>query len=136
MYIVPIVQKEIHNSAKKVLIKCALFLDKNGTSCMTMDDSISADSFCKANDLVMKGSPFERDGILFVNIDTEKTDMNSFYTWSEVLPNTLPMREVWRPFIWNNEPTDTWGVNSQLFSVECGEKYNIGQILTAYFKTN
>ena len=134
MYIVPIVQREINKSSKKNLVKCVLLLDKNGTRCISIEDSVSAESFCEANDLHMIGSPVKHGDIIFVNVDTEMTDMESFYIWSEILPNTIPMKEAWRHFVWNDDTDDKWGINLPLYSIECTNTHSIGQLFDAYFK--
>jgi hypothetical protein len=134
MYIVPIVQSEINISSNKNLIKCILLLDRNGTSLISLDKNQTADSFCKQNDICMIDTALECGDIVFVNVDKDRTDMDSFYKWSEILPNTLPMKEVWRHFVWNKDVDDKWGTNIHLHSIDCGNKYTIGKVLDAYFK--
>jgi hypothetical protein len=134
MYIVPIVQSEINKSSNKNLIKCALLLDRNGTSLISLDKTQTVDSFCKQNDIYISDTLKEYEDIVFVDVDTERTDMDSFYKWSEVLPNTLPMKEVWRHVVWNKDLDDKWGTNIHLHSIDCANKYTIGKILDAYFK--
>lgn len=139
MYVlVPIIHKEIDKNEKYNLIKCALFLEKNGSNCMTLNNSgnpiESAKEFLKLNELVTNGEPFVLDKIVYATIDPVKTDLSSFYTWSEVLPSSQPTKEVWRHFVWNMNDPDTWGTNAYLDSINLGE-LNVGQILTGYFKT-
>jgi hypothetical protein len=139
MYVlIPIIHKEIDKNEKYNLIKCALFLEKNGSTCMTLNNSKdpigSAKEFLKANELVAIGEPFLLDNVVYATIDPIKTDLSSFYTWSEVLPSSQPTKEVWRHFVWNMNIPDTWGTNAYLDSINLGE-LNVGQILTGYFKT-
>jgi len=115
-----------------------MFLDKNGTSCITLDNTIgpidAANAFCLKNDIVIDGAPVIMDDLIFVNIDPVKTDLSSFYTWSEILPSDKPLKEVWRHFIWNNSTVDAWGTNVYLDSVDCSP-YSAGYLLGGYFKT-
>jgi hypothetical protein len=139
MYVlVPIIHKEIDKNEKYNLIKCALFLERNGSNCMTLNNSDnlieSAKEFLKLNELVTIGEPFISGKIIYATIDPVKTDLSSFYTWSEVLPSSQPTKEVWRHFVWNMNDPDTWGTNAYLDSINLGE-LNVGQILTGYFKT-
>jgi hypothetical protein len=105
---------------------------------MTLNNSSnpieSAKEFLKANELVIDGEPFLVGKIVYASIDPVKTDLSSFYTWSEVLPSSQPTKEVWRHFVWNMNDPDTWGTNAYLDSINLGE-LNVGQILTGYFKT-
>ena len=138
MYIVPIVHTEINANTKYNLIKCALFLDKNGTSCISLGDVSNpnevANDFLKENGFISKNPLMTIDDIIFVEIDSVKTDLNSFYKWSEILVAEKPMKEVWRHFIWNTHMPDTWGTNVYLDSIE-SSPYSIGHILRGYFKT-
>jgi hypothetical protein len=139
MYVlVPIIHKEINKNEKYNLIKCALFLEKNGSTCMTLNNLSnpieSAKEFLTSNELHILDEPFLLDKVVYATIDTVKTDLSTFYTWSEVLPSTQPAKEVWRHFVWNMNDPDTWGTNMYLDSINLGN-LNVGQILTGYFKT-
>jgi hypothetical protein len=131
MYIVPIVYKEIETNSKYSLIKCALLLDRNGTSCISNNTNL--EEFCKTNELVIIGEPITINDIVFVRINPEKTDLSTFYTWSEVAPASQPMKELWRYFIWNNDVDDVWGTNTYLDSIDCNP-YSVGHLLKNYFR--
>ena len=138
MYIVPIVHTEINTNTKYNLINCGLFLDKNGTSCISLGNCSNpietANEFLSINGFFPKSPPTLLDTIVLVEIDPVKTDLNSFYKWSEVLPTTQPVKEVWRYFVWNNHTPDTWGTNMYLDSIDISP-YSVGHILKGYFKT-
>ena len=130
--------KNIDKNTKYDLVKCALFLEKNGTACLSLNDSKdpikSAKEFLENNEIYTLGEPVLSDKIIYVSVDHVKTDLSSFYNWSEIIPSSQPMKEVWRQFIWNMNDPDSWGTNVYLDSVEIGP-LNIGQILRGYFKT-
>jgi hypothetical protein len=130
MYIVPIVHKEIETNSKYSLVKCALLLDRNGNACISNTSNV--ETFCSANELVMEGKPLIINNLTFVRINPEKTDLSTFYSWSEVAPASQPMKEVWRYFIWNNLVDDVWGTNVYLDSIDCNP-YSIGHLLKSYF---
>lgn len=130
VYVVPIVCQNIASKNNVFLVKCSLLLDRNGTSCINTN---APEEFAETNDLVLL-SQNTVDEIVFLEVDASKTDLQNFYTWSEVLPNTVPMKEVWRTFIWNTADVDNWGTNMNLNTIDCSP-FSIGHVLNAYFKT-
>lgn len=119
-------------------MKCAMFLDKNGGACISLDKSSNpiqaVNEFLNANEIYSKSSPVLVDDVIYVEIDDVKTDLNSFYKWSEVLPTCQPVKEVWRYFVWNAHESDNWGTNMYLDSINLGP-YSAGHLLKGYFKT-
>ena len=136
-YIIPIIHKEIETNEKYSLVKCALFLERNGTSCISLNDSNdpigSAKEFLKMNELFLLDEPILLDKIIYAKIDPIKTDLSSFYNWSEILPSCSPSKEVWRYFIWNVNNPDTWGTNVQLENIDV-YPFNMAHILKGYFR--
>jgi hypothetical protein len=130
MYIVPIIHAEIQTDEKYSLIKCAMLLDRNGSSCLLNNSSVK--EFCMSNELIIEGEPLVINNLTFVRINPVQTNLETFYTWSEVTPASQPMKEVWRYFIWNNEVNDIWGTNTYLDSIDCSP-YSIGYLLKSYF---
>lgn len=130
--------KEIDKNTKYNLVKCALFLEKNGTACLALNDSKdpieSAKEFLQNNEIYTLGEPVLSENFIYVSVDPVKTDLSSFYNWSEIIPSSQPMKEVWRQFIWNMNDPDSWGTNVYLDSIDLGP-LNVGQILRGYFKT-
>lgn len=130
--------KIIDKNTKYNLVKCALFLEKNGMGCLSLNDSKdpikSAKEFLQNNEIYSIGEPILSENFIYVSVDPIKTDLSSFYNWSEIIPLSQPMKEVWRQFIWNMNDPDSWGTNVYLDSIELGS-FNVGQILRGYFKT-
>jgi len=76
----------------------------------------------------------ERNGLIFLPVDCDKTDMSSFYSWREVLPGTVPSKEVWRQFVWASDSLD---VNLLLNSILIGDpEHSVYSVLNAYLKAN
>jgi hypothetical protein len=135
MYLIPIVEMPVKNNEKYNLLKCSIFLERNGSACISIASLEAAKIYCAHNEIFLLGNPLVVGELIFAAVDPVKTDLSAFYTWSEVFPATLPMREVWRPFVWNDVSTDTWGTNTYLDTIEC-EPYSIGHLLFTYFKTS
>ena len=120
--------------AKSVLKSCWIFLDRGGNTCLTVNTMSDVLKFAEINGIFYNGTPRQVENIVFLDVDTEKTVLSDFYTWSET---TDPSLEVWRQFVWQlpiTSDTDPWGINVHLNSLDCSP-YSIGHILTTYFKT-
>jgi hypothetical protein len=135
MHIVPIVLTPVKRGTKYNLVKCSLLLERNGSGCIQVASLEDAKEFCSKNGLVLKGEPLCSKDVVFVEVDPAATILSEFYTWNEVLPSTVPMKEVWRPFVWNDSPIDLWGTNVGLDSIDC-MPYSAGHLLNTYFKTS
>jgi len=135
MYLIPIVESPIKNDEKYNLIKCSIFLERNGLACISVVSLEAAKLYLAHNEIFLLSNPIVVGDLIFASVDPVKTDLSAFYTMSEVLPATLPTREVWRHFVWNHVATDTWGTNMHLDSIQC-EPYLAGHLLFTYFKTS
>jgi hypothetical protein len=135
MYIVPIATRARGSDIQQIW----LLLERNGTHLMSVDTIgnspvSSAEQFADANGLVLSSEPFESHGLIFLPVDCDKTDMSSFYSWREVLPGTVPSKEVWRQFVWASDSLD---VNLLLNSILIGDpEYSVYSVLNAYLKAN
>ena len=96
----------------------------------------AAAAFASENGIELLREPRQVGDYVFLDVDSEQTDLAGFYSWSEILP-TDHLKEVWRPFLWRDSKiadTDMWGTNTLLNTVQCSPE-SIGKILTTYFKT-
>ena len=121
--------------ASPVLEQFWLFMERNGSHLITLEGSASeggdgtaidaAREFCEANELSLASDPFCSGPFVFVPIDPTDKDLAAFYSWAETPPGTLPLREVWRPFLWvdlpSNDTVDAWGVNKLLEMIRVGD---------------
>jgi len=132
MYIVPIA---VYNRSPGVKQVWAL-LERNGTHLISLDDAEPVNAaleFAEANGIVLDSDPFQADSVVFLPVDLYKTDLSSFYSWREVLPGTIPAKEVWRQFTW---VSDSLNVNTMLNEIVLGDaEHTVYSILKAYLKT-
>ena len=137
MYVIPIFTRTINESPVFTIKTCWVLLERNGTACIPIESVAHATAFSEENGILLLGPPRLCGNYVILDVDADATDLTGFYSWAEVLPNEMPLREVWRPFIWRESKIageDTWGTNTFLNSVDCSPE-SIGQILTTYFKT-
>ena len=130
MYIVPIGVCERSPTVKQIQV----LLERNGTHLMTLegDGLDAAVEFAEANGLVLSSEPFQDGSLVFLPVDLKRTDFSCFYTWREVLPGTVPAKEVWRQFTW---VSDALNVNTLLSELVVGTPgHTIYSVLDAYLK--
>ncbi len=134
MYIVPIAVHDRGPNIKQI----HLFLERNGTYLISLDGAndspvSAAHEFAEVNGLVLSSEPFQDGSLLFLPVDLGRTDMSSFYSWREVPPGTVPVKEVWRQFTW---VSDTLNVNTLLNEIVIGyDEHTVYTVLKAYLKT-
>jgi len=105
---------------------------------MSVNSVEEAIHFAAENGIILSSPPRVAGQYIFLDVNTEATNLAAFYSWAEVNPNAYPMQDAWRPFIWYDSKigtADSWGTNTLLGSIECFPE-SIGQILTTYFKTS
>lgn len=135
MYIVPIALRPRGRDIQQVWV----LLERNGTHLMTVDTVgnspvSAAREFADANGLVLSSEPVESGTLVFLPVDIDATDFSSFYTWREVLPGTVPSKEVWRQFVWASDSLD---VNLLLNTILIGDPdHTVYSVLNAYLKPN
>jgi hypothetical protein len=88
-----------------------LFLADSGKQPWNVnDDSQLEKEYCNDNGIFGTLSR-PRDDIILYKVDTEKTNVSDFHTWSDVLAGETP-DHAWRPFFWLGEQVgekDGWG---------------------------
>lgn len=139
MYIAPILVKaRAHTDLKQVW----LFLERNGSHLIQLDTSsdpiAAAKDFLSTNEMTALGEPVVVDDIVFVTIDPNSNQLDSFYTWREVPVGTIPSKEVWRSFLWlsNEEQSDPLGVNTLLNTIPLADNsHSAFSVVSSYLKT-
>jgi len=130
MYIVPIAIRERSASVKQIWI----LLERNGSHLISLESGTDAHQFADLNGLVLASEPVNAGPLTFLPVDMDRTDMSSFYSWREVVPGTVPSKEVWRQFVWVSDSLD---VNKLLNDIVVGEPdHTVFSILRTYLKTN
>jgi len=82
------------HTEQKGAYRIFLLLENGGKSSLDIPD---ISDFMTENQIVPKGPSWKEDNVNFVPIDISKTDMNGFYTWTELEYNDK--RECLRSFI-------------------------------------
>jgi len=141
MYILPILVKSTtHSNSNSELKQIWLFLERNGNHLIQLDsqDPMAAKDFLATNDMHALGEPVILGDIAFVTIDPKSKDLSSFYTWREVVPGTIPSKELWRPFLWlsHADNLDPLGVNRLLDTISLAEEgHSAFSVVSSYLKT-
>lgn len=131
MYIVPIAVRERAPGVKQV----SILLERNGTHLMSLDFTgnspiHAAKEFAEANGLALESEPVHAESLIFLPVDSSRTDFSAFYSWREVPPGTIPSKEVWRSFVW---VTENLGVNICLQQIILAEPaHSVYSLLTTY----
>jgi hypothetical protein len=134
-FLVPIVERTLPGSAG--LRQMWIFLERNGGHMLEIESPEAAEAFLAENELNAGSRGIQQSpnhpGLIFVDIDSSDKDLAQFYTWREVMPGTVPSREVWRPFLWVTTETG-WDVNRLLEEVQLGpdQEHTAFKILEAY----
>ena len=108
MFILPYIRKD-PCSTEVPLTQLWLFLAQGGTQVWKTDEQTPTPEYIvreylEANGLY--GTACVKGDCLYYEIDTIKTNKNSFYTW---LDEGVEELECWRPFFWLGDASDTWG---------------------------
>ena len=141
--------------ASPVLEQFWLFMERNGTHLIPLegggegDEAIAAArEFCEVNELTAAADPVCSGPFVFVSVDPADKDLAGFYSWAETPPGTVPLREVWRPFLWvhsanggaggaaDSTSMDPWGVNKLLDAIQVAEGISIHTVLQAFLAAN
>jgi len=93
MFIVPYISIQV-----KACTQFWIFLERNGTHLI----EVGADAHAFSVDNGFSDDPtFQKTGdLLFLQVDRLRPGLDAFYTWDEVVPGTIPGKELWRPFLW------------------------------------
>lgn len=144
--------------ASPVLEQFWLFMERNGTHLIALEGGgegedataakAAAREFCEVNELTAAADPFCSGPFVFVSVDPADKDLAGFYSWAETPPGTVPLREVWRPFLWvhsasggaggaaDSNSMDPWGVNKLLDAIQVAEGISIHTVLQAFLAAN
>lgn len=136
MYCIPIGIERITVSEESELLQVWLFLERNGSHCIFVDTLEEAVTFATENEFPLLGAPVVLGSFIYLPVDLRKSEtLASFYTWKELLPYVQPMREAWRPFLWNRSLTaerDMWGTNTYLKEIELAPSVSCYNLLEPY----
>ena len=130
MYVVPILMKPVSQLKNGLLKQIWIFLERNGTHCISIDSLEGAKAFAEENEFPLEKEPIQIGDLIFLFIKPKCKELESFYTWGEVAPNQQPMREVWRPFLWVDAVADLWGTNQYLNEIQLTPTKSVSDILT------
>lgn len=75
-----------------------LFLERNGTHLIEV--GADARAFAAENGFSEDPTFMTVGDLLFLEVDRQRPGLEAFYSWEEVVPGTIPAKEVWRPFLW------------------------------------
>lgn len=126
MYLIPFFIEE----PKELSLGCKMwtawiFTSNGGKDIWTTDTSMQSalDEFV-SNNLYGTCIPSSRKDIVLYKIDTTKTCVADFYTWTDMLKGTACCDEVWRPFFWVGNTmgeVDEWGWGEELKELRIGK---------------
>jgi len=136
MYIIPIIVRPLETTFDTIIRQVWLFLERNGTHCMTANSAKEATEFAAANEIPLTGAPIISENFIYLPVDST-ADLSSFYMWSEIRPNEQPMKEVWRSFLWivrNDCEEDVWGTNKFLKDIFIAGSDSVYTVLEDYFR--
>ena len=111
-----------------------MFLERNGTHAIHVDSVEDALAFAKENGFSLVGEPIINKDVVYLLVDSKSKELASFYTWGEIQPNTTPMKEVWRPFLWVKDKGDMWGTNQYLSDIKVGPTISIYDVVSAFLE--
>jgi len=93
-----------------------VFLAESGRQPWTIDDSSDIEKeYCNDNGIFGRLTKVN-DDIMLYKVDTGKTTIGDFHTWSDVLAGATP-DHAWRPFFWLGEQVgkkDGWGWKEEI----------------------
>jgi len=136
MYIIPIIVKPIETTYDTVIKQVWMFLERNGTHCMTVNSIKEAKEFATMNEIPLTGAPIVSGNFIYLPVDSS-ADLSSFYQWNEIRLNEQPMKEVWRSFLWivlKNSDEDVWGTNKFLKDIFIAGNESVYGVIEGYFK--
>ena len=133
MYCIPIGVEQLTKTEDVELVKVWLFLERNGTHCISVDTVEGARIFANENGFPLIGDPVVVGMFIYLPVDLHQKDaLSSFYIWNEFTPHEQPMREAWRPFLWNSAAHDTWGTNIYLKELELATSVSCYEVIDTY----
>ena len=134
MFIIPIIIKNIQESDDSIMRQVWLFLERNGTQSITVDSLKSAEDFIKQNEFPLEGPLVVIQNFIYAPVNSE-ADLSPFYLWNEIQQNEVPMKEVWRSFLWvvgRDSEEDVWGTNAFLKEILITQKDSVYTVIERY----
>ena len=138
MYIIPILVKTVQTTEDTIIKQVWLFLERNGSHCISVASVEDAKAFLKTNEFSLD-QPVIVSGQFIYAPMAATADLSSFYSWGEVRPNEHPMKEAWRSFLWvvgPNSNEDVWGTNVFLKDICIAGSSTVHSVIEGYFKPN
>lgn len=125
MFIIPFIHKTKQLNA--ITIHVIHVLTIGGTTLWKESPTLSLEKdILHPNGIYLKGKPIPWKDVYFCSVDTEKTEMNDFYQWTE-LPKENDLF-CWRTFytFGDKSKCDSWlPVPSQLEPYSCQDLFHI-----------
>ena len=128
MFVIPVLAIPIKKVMSVNILQIWMFLERNGTHAIQVDNLQGALEFAKENEFTIVSEPVVHNDIIFLMIDPKCKELNSFYSWGEIQPNETPMKEVWRPFLWV-KAGDMWGTNQYLNDIKVSPTSSVYEII-------
>jgi hypothetical protein len=109
-----------YSTEKSLSIGCKistlwLFMAAGGREIWKVDDTTETilREYFNENGLFGQHIPTSRSDVVLYKVDTEKTKLSDFHTWSDALSTGTEPDHLWRPFFWLGEGSpgeiDRWG---------------------------
>lgn len=113
-----------------------IFLASSGNEVWTTDEGDTKETVVQEylidNGLFGEEKQTSIKDMLLYKVDTTKTNLKDFHTWSDKLSNDTSVENVWRPFFWIGDSMygerDTWGCKEEVDQLKLGKFKNIGEI--------
>ena len=138
MYVIPIIIKPIETTNDTIIKQVWVFLERNGTHCISVGSVKEAHEFAAINDIQVTGAPIIAEPFIYLPVNST-ADLSSFYLWHEVRLNEHPMKGVWRSFLWivgAKSEEDVWGTNKFLKEICVAGTHSVHAMIEGYFKTS
>ena len=105
------------------LLQIWILLERNGSHLMEIGSIEEALDFSVQNGIVCE--MVSQGDLIFMELKNQ-LGLAAYYSWGEVLPGSIPSKEVWRPFLWT---TGNEGVNHLLDSVQLSPRYTAHSLI-------
>ncbi len=91
----------------------------------TVEDALQ---MAAENGIPLSGPPCVVGSLLLLPTDPTSEELATFYSWPEIRPGDVPMRETWRPFLWSED--EEWGVNTGLQEIALGGGHTVFSVVS------
>jgi len=132
MFVIPVLAVPLQKMVSVNIIQIWVFLERNGTHAIHVENVEEALHFARENGFSLMMEPVVNNNIVYLLVDPKCKELKSFYSWGEIQMNDMPMKEVWRPFLWVRDTTDIWGTNQYLNDIKVGPNVSVYDVLTHF----